>query len=109
MILINNEWEQIDNLENIKKYISENIDNDLSNELDNIIESIKNHYEDKIEEIEYEKELTENSLYDYEDKLDRIEKLCMDINKKEILSQLENDNLMEWIDIWRSAVDSILK
>ncbi len=74
-----------------------------------IIEKFKNHYEDKIEEIEYEKELTENSLYDYEDKLDRIEKLCMDINKNEILSQLENDNLMEWIDIWRSAVDSILK
>ena len=69
MILVNGNWEQIYDLQDISKIIKENYNEELANELDKLI---PNHTEEYAE-LEKELEESEDMVRDLEKKVDCLE------------------------------------
>lgn len=85
MVLVNDNWEQVYNLQDISKIIRENYNEDLADELDKLIpEHSKEEYEglrydfdlkcEKISELEDEISSLESGNGDLENKIEELEK-----------------------------------
>ncbi len=90
MILINDNWWQIRNLQDISKIIRENYNEDLADELDDLIP-------------EHSKEEYEGLRYDFDLKCEKISDLEDEISSLES----ENENLENKIEELRKQIESL--
>lgn len=81
MILVNDNWEQIYDLQDVSKIIRENYNRDLADELDKLIPE---HTDSEYEELEYD-------FWDKENKIDDLESEISTL-------ELENEQLQRKID-----------
>ena len=69
MILVNNNWEQIYDLQDISKIIRENYNRDLADELD---ELIPKHTDEEYEKLEWKYGLEYDKVLELEDEIDEL-------------------------------------
>ena len=81
MILVNDNWERIYDLQDVSKIIRENYNRDLADELDKLIPE---HTDEEYEELEYD-------FWDKENKIDDLESEISTL-------ELENEQLQRKID-----------
>lgn len=70
MILVNDNWEQIYDLQDVSKIIRENYNRDLADELDKLIPE---HTDSEYEELEYDFWDKENKIDDLESEISTLE------------------------------------
>lgn len=84
MILVNGNWEEIRDLEDVSKVIRENYNNDLADELNRLI---PNHTNEEYYGLEWELSKKEDEIRSLEDELeDREKELC---EKEKEIEELE--------------------
>ena len=69
MILVNNNWEQIHDLQDVSKIIREYYNRDLADELD---ELIPKHTDEEYEELEWKYGLEYDKVLELEDEIDEL-------------------------------------
>lgn len=74
MILVNEHWEEVRDLEDISKIVRENYNSDLADELDKLV---PNHIDEEYYELEWNLDKKEDEIRSLEDELEGKEKeLC---------------------------------
>ena len=71
MILVNDNWEQIYDLQDVSKIIRENYNRDLADELDKLIPE---HTDEEYEELEWDHDQKCDKVTDLENEIDDLEK-----------------------------------
>ncbi len=92
MILVNDNWEQVRDLQDISKIIRENYNRDLAYELDKLIPE---HTDEEYEGLQWDFNLKCEKVSDLEDKLSSLES--------------ENENLKNKIDELESKIAELEK
>ncbi len=92
MILVNDNWEQVHDLQDISKIIRENYNEDLANELDDLIPE---HSKAEYEGLRYDLDLKYEEISDLEDEISNLES--------------ENENLKNKIDELESKIAELEK
>lgn len=70
MILVNDNWEQIYDLQDVSKIIRENYNRDLADELDKLIPE---HTDEEYNSLDWELSEKESKIFDLEDENDRLQ------------------------------------
>lgn len=106
MILVNDNWVQIHDLQDVSKIIREYYNRDLADELD---ELIPEHTDEEYEELQWDYDQKCDKVTDLENEVDDLEGVIDNIesNVNEIMGMLENIKGLSEIEEIKEKVDKL--